>query len=674
MLNADRTATRLSDLLGTEQWRNRFTTIADTTGFMLSVYSTGGDRLFSTREVHPLCRALRSSSAEQQARCDSFCSGARVATRDEGTSRVYTCNAGVVSFSLPVRYLGEMAVIVGQGSFADYRGFRGFTDKLRSAGADGLSVTGPLRFTSADQAFLACSLVDGTVNELLRNTQENISLRHRIEGLKTVMTGWGSAGREDPEGLHERLLHSLFMLLDLPHVALLTSDRQQQGVFASRSSLRKQGVGGASLTLSRDDDIVQALQGGAPFITVPDAVARFGTSFADPGSLFPLVVGRTLEGIVAVFGAALRESDIQAITIFCRQTALAIENHHLHHDLYRKFDRFAAIAELTQAITPIQSYDSLLQTILEKSADLLAAEQGSLMLLDQDTDALLLEATKGIMEDPSDTLSIPRGEGIAGRVAALGEPLLVENVEDDPRVRKKNRHRYKTLSFVSVPLKLEDRIIGVLNLSDKTSGDVFNEEDLRIIQCFATHAAVVLDRNALYSQTEKLKKLSITDHLTGLLNRRYLLDRLEEELSRSRRHSRHMSVVMLDLDGFKHYNDTYGHIAGDRALKMIADIILNAVRSMDVVSRYGGDEFMLILPETDTALATNIAERLRADVERAPLPERDGDGRALGLITASIGIACYPEHGNMVDLLIDRVDRALYRAKEKGRNRVEVYS
>jgi diguanylate cyclase (GGDEF)-like protein len=673
MLNTDRTATRLSDLLGTEQWRNRFSTIADTTGFMLSVYSGIGDLLFSTREFHPLCRALRSSSAEQQSRCDSFCSGARAATRDEGTSRVYKCRANVVSFSLPVRYLGETAVIIGQGSFADYRDFRDFTDKLRSADADDLSVTGPLRFTSADQAFQACSLVDGTVNELLRNAQENISLRHRIDGLKTVMTGWGSAGREDPEALHERLLHSLFMLLDLSHVALLTLDRQQ-GKFTSGLSLRKQGEGGTPLTLSPDDDIVRALQSGAPFIIVPDSDARFGKPFAATGSLFPIMVGRALDGIIAIFGSALREGDIQAISAFCRQTALAIENHRLHHDLYRKFDRFAAIAELTQAITPIQNYETLLQTILEKSAGLLAAEQGSLMLLDQDTDALFLEATKGIMENPSDTLRIPRGEGIAGRVAALGEPLLVENVEDDPRVRKKNRRRYKTLSFVSVPLKLEDRIIGVLNLSDKTTGGVFDEEDLRIIQCFATHAAVVLDRNALYSQTEKLKKLSITDHLTGLLNRRYLLDRLEEELSRSRRHSRHMSVVMLDLDGFKHYNDTYGHMAGDRALKMIADIILNAVRSMDVVSRYGGDEFMLILPETDTALATNIAERLRADVERAPLPGRNGDGRAQGLITASIGIACYPEHGNMVDLLIDRVDRALYRAKERGRNRVEVYS
>lgn len=336
--------------------------------------------------------------------------------------------------------------------------------------------------------------------------------------------------------------------------------------------------------------------------------------------------------------------------------------------------RFSAIYDITKTIVAIQNSAALLQAILDKSAELLRAEQGSLMLLDERSDALLMEAKKGMIEGDTEKIRIQRGEGIAGLVAELGEPLLVTNVESDPRIKKKNRQRYKTPSFVSVPLKIENRIMGVLNLSDKAGGGVFNEDDLKVIQTFADHAAIMLERNALYAQTEELKKLSITDPLTGLLNRRYLLDRLEEELSRSKRHNRHVSLLMLDLDGFKSYNDTFGHLAGDRALKIFSDTILSSVRSMDIVSRYGGDEFLIILPETDMPEALVIAERLRTDILDVALPADSHMPKDLiSPITASIGIACYPEHGTVVELLIERADRALYRAKEKGKNRVEVF-
>ncbi len=140
---------------------------------------------------------------------------------------------------------------------------------------------------------------------------------------------------------------------------------------------------------------------------------------------------------------------------------------------------------------------------------------------------LLVEAKKGNIEEVTEKLRINRGEGIAGRVAELGEAILVENLEDDPRVMQKNRQHYKTRSFVSVPLKIDDRIIGVLNLSDKMSGEVFDEEDLKLIQSFATHAAIVMERNVFYHRSEELKKLTITDSLTGLLNRRYLYETAE---------------------------------------------------------------------------------------------------------------------------------------------------
>ena len=271
-------------------------------------------------------------------------------------------------------------------------------------------------------------------------------------------------------------------------------------------------------------------------------------------------------------------------------------------------------------------------------------------------------------------MRIPKGQGIAGRVAQLGEPMLVENLEIDPRVLQKNKRHYKTRSFLSVPLKIGDRTIGVLNLSDKVSGEVFNEDDLQLIQSFASQAVVVLERNVLYSQTERLKKLSITDHLTGLLNRRYFQERLEEEIARSSRHGRPLSLMMLDIDGFKIINDTLGHPVGDKLLKQVSDAIMDSVRTMDIVSRFGGDEFLVLLPETHPDRAAHIAERIRQAVGKIALA-LDSEAPEQDVVTSvSIGIASYPQNGHTLEKLVEQVDRALYQAKMKGKNRIQILS
>jgi diguanylate cyclase (GGDEF)-like protein len=432
-----------------------------------------------------------------------------------------------------------------------------------------------------------------------------------------------------------------------------------------------------AISLSAHDAIVNELLSGKPFVRSVKSAA--GPDADLPGSretryFFPIMLNKTLGGILCIADRFLLETDQQIIAGFCKQTALFIENYQLHQDLYKKFNRFASMSELKKAITPIQNYETLLQMILDKSAELLKAEQGSLMMLDLETDALLLGAKKGIYQELSGKIRIQRGEGIAGKVAEHGEPILVKNLESDPRIKQKNRAHYKTRSFVSVPLKIADRVIGVLNLSDKTTGEVFDEEDLKLIQSVASHAAIVMERNEFYNKSEELKKLTITDSLTGLLNRRYLLERLKDELARSERHVHPMSLIMLDLDGFKTCNDTLGHLFGDKILKDIAETLLKTIRSMDVIARYGGDEFMVILPETRETGAVDIAERLRTSLYKAVTINPEAAVPEPCALTASIGIACYPEHGDTVELLLDNVDKALYRAKSKGKNRVEVFA
>lgn len=668
MFSADR-ARHLQNLFLSESWKGRFKTLSDTIGFNLRIYSEDGNPIFSTEEHYPMCRGLL-SAPDFRSKCDTDCHNTMMEAFSKCHPIIYKCYAKIMSFAFPVEYMGEKAVILGQGSFPTYEDFREFIKHLSFSNVKDFSVTGPLKFTTAEDARNACSLVDSSINQLLKNTQETITLKKKVDSLKKVLGMWGVASNEQPETLYKYMIANLFALLDIKYIVIFSFDKES-GIYKSLYSLKNSDRAVETFSISEHDIIVQELLKGKPFVSSMEPYMAGRVDFLKDTKafyFFPILVNQRLEGILGIFDNHLEESDITIINGFCTQTAISIENQRLHRELYRKLDRFATVSDITKTITPILSYETLLQTILDKSAELLKAEQGSLMLLDHETEALLLQAKIGINNSLTENLRIQKGEGIAGKVAELGEPFLVEDVENDPRIKQKNRLRYKTRSFVSVPITIEDRVIGVLNLSDKTTGEIFNKEDLELIQSFATQAAIVIERNVFYTQTEELRKLTITDSLTGLPNRRYLSGRLKEELLRSQRHGRPLSLLSVDIDRFKGYNDTFGHPIGDKALKAIAESMLRSVRSVDIASRYGGDEFVIILPETDKTLAVSIAERLRSDVAEIELLPGGST------LTISIGIASYPEDGKISELFLENVDNALYLAKNRGGNRVEVFS
>ena len=661
------TGERLQDFLRSGTWQDYFSSLSESLGFSLSVYSQEGTEVLSAPVPDSQCRSIKSSSAALTLQCESHCRSFVRSALASGKPAVFKCYARITCFTLPIFSQDAKAVIVGRGSFGSYDDFRECMEVVSANDSDLLSVKTPLAFTSNDQAWKTCRLVGDIVSKLVNNLQETAILRKKVESFKNVFSLWSTSAQESPETRYQDMLYNLSTLLTIEHITILAANKQQGG-YASLYGLSRTGAQVQPCTLGGETVIVKELQSGRPF------VHERGPAGDRLFYYFPILISGALEGILGVNDRVLTESDVQIISGFCKQTALFIENQRLHQDLFKKFNRFVTLAELTKVLSPIQNPEKLLQMILEQSAELLTAEQGSLMLLDLETDALLLEAKKGVVLGVDQKHRINRGEGIAGKVMEHGEPILVENLENDPRIMQKNRDHYKTRSFVSIPIKIDDRIIGVLNLSDKTTGEVFNEEDLRLIQSFATHAAIVMERNMFFNKTEELKKLTITDSLTGLLNRRYLYERLKDELGRAQRYGHHFSLLMLDLDGFKYCNDTLGHLFGDKILKNIADTLINTVRSMDIVARYGGDEFMVILPETDEPLAIDIAERVRSalavHVDRATGDEGPGPH----VLTTSIGIACYPKHGETLEALLENVDKALYRAKHKGRNRSEVFS
>ena len=388
-------------------------------------------------------------------------------------------------------------------------------------------------------------------------------------------------------------------------------------------------------------------------------------------NLFPMGENGCQLGAIAILDIDLHSRDQALIELLVNRLATRLESLKTAEGnrLERQFS--TRLVSMISALSLVDSRQKLYLQILEMSAELLTATSGSLMLLNESDGTLGIEAAKGMTSSLAKTMSVPFGEGIAGKVAKSGFPMLVNDIERDKRVAAKNRPRFKTKSFLSLPLEVEDRLIGVLNLADKSNGTNFTEADLNLVQTFTNHAVLMIDRAATLEKAGMFEQLAITDPLTGLYNRRFLDDRLQEEFSRGERQQQNFCIILADLDSFKIYNDICGHLAGDNALRKTADLMRRSAREMDVVTRYGGEEFCLILPNTSKKESVFVGERIRRAIEAESFP---GESHLpLGRLTISIGVATFPADGVTANELIHAADLALYHAKSLGRNRLVLY-
>lgn len=304
--------------------------------------------------------------------------------------------------------------------------------------------------------------------------------------------------------------------------------------------------------------------------------------------------------------------------------------------------------------------------------ELLKAERASLWVFDEDSNEIGLRAAAGFSV-PIDQV-IPRriGEGISGGVLETGKALVVSDLETAGFTTAPAERKYRTKSFICYPITMRGRKIGVLNVADKIGDDKFDDVDLSLLEILGPQIAVALEGAEWRERATQFQLMSITDPLTGLLNRRYLEERLTDELNRSERYDYAMSCLMIDIDDFKSYNDRNGHQAGDVALKMTAHALKAALRSADVACRYGGEEFCILLPQTSLSEAGVIAERMRQRVAEKEYPF--GKSQPRGNVTISIGISTLGKYIDTGEKVIAAADRALYTAKSQGKNRIEFYA
>ncbi|MBS2039280.1 sensor domain-containing diguanylate cyclase [bacterium] len=322
------------------------------------------------------------------------------------------------------------------------------------------------------------------------------------------------------------------------------------------------------------------------------------------------------------------------------------------------------LLEALLATTRLIAANHPLQEVVHRLADelngLLNADRCSVLILDEEDHQLAFHDSSALSQWERENIRFRMGEGVAGWVAQHREPVLIPDVSVDPRFKKHDGQIRNMVSMICVPLEMHRRLIGVLTLTTAKAEHVFTQEEMELVVLIAAHISLALESHRLY-------ELSVLDGLTNIYNRRYLDQRLSQELADSIRHEKPLTVALLDLDNFKKLNDGYGHQAGDQVLCELTGLLSQELRQHDVLARYGGEEFALILAGTSGPDGLHLGERLRALVE-----SRDFFYKNQKLpVTISLGLATFPENGQDKMTLLRAADKALYRAKESGRNRVE---
>ncbi|MGH9940914.1 MAG: diguanylate cyclase [Pyrinomonadaceae bacterium] len=629
-----------------------------------------------------ICAAFQSSERHAH-RCDPYCGEAFNAARVAGEPIYYRCHAGLNCVALPVELEKErpLALIAGRAFFnsADYRELleRVRTGELADLFSPEL-MSNVIFATRQDVENLARRLNEVAAEVSARQIPDapdaeghkraeviaqSESVGDVIESAAASIAADESIAAPTLRETCRRVIDQLVASHDVRGavIALRSHDKFVPGYAFGRIAERAEVLceqlgmivrGGASKRVyGHDSELINGLS-------------------AEQVETFPLTVAGELRGALLVCATQGARSDRAALAKFSGRIALPLEVARLREELERRSNASTHLQAFTRGLS-LAGPDDPFAEILGHTAELLRSERGSLLILDEEANELRVMAATGPRAEIARQSHVRAGEGVSGVVLAEGKPLVVSSVRGSGYAPAPPERNYKSDSFISYPLFVSGRVTGVLNVTDKMGGGAYDDLDLNLLEQIAPQMALALDRAAWRQKATEFQLLSITDPLTGLVNRRYMEERLSEEIERSKRHRFQMSFLMLDIDNFKSYNDRHGHPAGDLALEMASQCLRSALRSEDVASRYGGEEFSVLLPQTSIAEARIIAERIRRRVQRTQFPY--GQMQPLGAVTISIGICAFGPQLDTQELIIHAADQALYAAKSRGKNRVEIY-
>lgn len=622
-----------------------------------------------------ICHAFQTSTAHAHL-CEPYCGEAYKRAQEAGDANRYRCHAGLHCFAAPVEFGKDkrLAVIGGRAFIAatDYRAlverFRvgDLRDLLNPELFKNILFTTPPELEqlarrvkeSAAETAARAFVVRQPVGDK-RATLLDEEIKDAVAGVDFLPPG---------VGLGEACQRALQTIASAHGLTSLAFYLRREDVLAPVCGTGKFKVEAPHVSLRR-----KRRESGAASRTSNEA-AGSGQFIFDPSEvsdIFPLSVGEEIKGALAVGDGKLCDASRRSIRDYCEKIAVPLELLGLREELERRMRVAYHLQSFTEQISSVDPDESY-AAILRHSTELLGSERASLLLFDEAANELQVKAAVGPRAKAARDVRVRIGEGVSGSVLREGRPLVVRDLGAAGQAPAPAERKYKTGSFISYPLIVGSRRVGVLNMTDKAGGGVYDDLDLNLLDLLAPQMALALDRADWHQKATQFQLLSITDALTGLLNRRYLEERLSEELERSKRHRFPVSFLMIDIDNFKEYNDRNGHQAGDNALETTAQCLKSALRSADVAARYGGEEFSVLLPQTSLSEAHVIAERIRRRVERTAFPNRESQPG--GAVTVSIGISAFGPKVDTHETIIGAADQALYLAKSRGKNRIEAYA
>ena len=363
--------------------------------------------------------------------------------------------------------------------------------------------------------------------------------------------------------------------------------------------------------------------------------------------------------------AGFTVDDTELLSAIADRAAVAIQNVQLHEQMGRNSAKITALFEAVETMSATNSIDEILDFVTHRAKELFPCDACAVRLVNEENGALVLTGAAGLTEG-SDARRLM--EALPSTVATCwairkDKPFVVEDVARDFACKHlETALRFR--SYLCVPLTAGGTTLGVLQMMSHRA-KAFSPDHVQLFVGLTDQAAIAVQRAKLH---EEVQRLAVRDGLTGLFNYSYFHEQLALELTRSKRNGTPVTIILMDIDHFKSFNDTYGHPTGDMLLKRLAEVLGETVRAVDLTARMGGEEFAVLLPDTDKAGAHRVAEKLRASIEST---EFVGNA-AVPVVhrTISLGVASYPEDAKKREELVRRADEALYQAKAKGRNAV----
>jgi len=347
------------------------------------------------------------------------------------------------------------------------------------------------------------------------------------------------------------------------------------------------------------------------------------------------------------------------------------EEHEKAQELIRKLEnanqQLSLLYHIARMLGEMGELKSIFQKLLEDVSQAMGADIVTILLLDESHQELRVEAARGLPEEAIKDIRIKVGEGVTGKVVGQKKPLIFNQPLPEELLVSCERYRkIKSPTSIFLPMMVKGKVYGAFHVSFLKHRE-FTSEEIAFLWTIAEDLTLLIENNTLY---QNMELLAISDPLTKLYNRGQFNKRLQEELLRAERYHFQLSLILLDIDHFKEYNDLYGHVLGDGLLRQIAELIQGNIRKVDFAARYGGEEFTIILPNTNKSGALTVAERIRQAVAGTEFVS--GEANPVHK-TVSLGVATYPGDATNAEELILRTDQAMYEAKRRGRNLVQPY-